>query len=66
MVNEYNNTYRTMKVKPVDIKDNTYIDSVKEVDDKIPKLTSVIMPKYQNTKTFLLKDILQISQKKFL
>ena len=66
MVNEYNNTYRTMKVKPVDIKDNTYIDSVKEVNDKIPNLTSVIMPKYQNTKTFLLKDILQISQKKFL
>ena len=66
MVNEYNNTYRTMKVTPVDIKDNTYIDSVKEVNDKIPNLASVIMPKYQNTKTFLLKDILQISQKKFL
>ena len=41
MVNEYNNTYRTMKVTPVDIKDNTYIDSVKEVNDKIPNLTSV-------------------------
>ena len=39
MFNEYNNTYRTMKVKPVDIKDNTYIDSVKEVNDKIPNLT---------------------------
>ena len=26
MVNEYNNTYyRTIKMKPVDVKDNTYI-----------------------------------------
>ena len=29
IVNEYNNTYhRTTKMKPVDIKDNTYIDEV--------------------------------------
>ena len=28
-VNEYNNTYRrTIKMKPVDVKDNKYIDSV--------------------------------------
>ena len=28
IVNEYNNTYhRTIKMKPVDVKDNTYIDS---------------------------------------
>ena len=27
IVNEYNNTYhRTIKMKPVDVKDNTYID----------------------------------------
>ena len=37
-VNEYQNTYhRTTKVKPVDVKDNAYIDSDKEVDDKDPK-----------------------------
>ena len=31
MVNEYNNTYhRTIKMKPVDVKDNTYIDSNKK------------------------------------
>ena len=30
IVNEYNNTYyRTIKIKPVDVKDNTYIDSIK-------------------------------------
>ena len=38
IVNEYNNTYhRTIKMKPVDVKDNTYIDSKKEVNDKDPK-----------------------------
>ena len=40
---EYNNTYhRTIKMKPADVKDNTYIDSTelhskKEVSDKDPK-----------------------------
>ena len=29
IVNEYNNTYhRTIKMKPVDVKDNTHIDSI--------------------------------------
>ena len=38
IVNEYNNTYhRTMKMKPVDIKVNTYIDSIKDVYDNDPK-----------------------------
>ena len=37
-VNEYNNTYhRTIKMKPVDVKDNTYIDFEKEVNNKDPK-----------------------------
>ena len=31
IVNEYNNTYhRTIKMKPVDVKDNTCIDSNKK------------------------------------
>ena len=38
IVNENNNTYhRTIKMKPVDVKDNTYIDFGKEVNDKDPK-----------------------------
>ena len=38
IVNEYNNTYhRTIKIKPDDVKDNTYIDFKKEVNDKDPK-----------------------------
>ena len=38
IVNEYNNTYhRTIKMKPVDVNDNTYIDFEKEVNIKDPK-----------------------------
>ena len=38
IVNGYNSTYhRTIKMKPVDVKSNTYIDSNKEVNDKDPK-----------------------------
>ena len=38
IVDEYNNTcHRTIKMKPVDVKGNTYIDFEKEVNDKDPK-----------------------------
>ena len=38
IVNKYNDTFhRTIKMKRVDVKDNTYIDSKKEVNDKDPK-----------------------------
>ena len=38
IVNEYNNTYhRTIKMKPIDVKDNTYIDFENKVNDKDPK-----------------------------
>ena len=38
IVIECNNTYHIkIKMKPVDVKDNTYIDSSKEVNDKDPK-----------------------------
>ena len=43
IVNEYNNTYhRTIKMKPVYVKDNTYIDLEKEVNNKDPNLKLVI------------------------
>ena len=39
IVSEYNNTYhRTIKMKPIDVKDNTLINFAKEVNDKDPKL----------------------------
>ena len=38
IMGEYNNTYhRTIETKPVDVKDNTYIDFQKEVNNKYPK-----------------------------
>ena len=38
IVNKYNNTYHsTIKMKPVDVKSNTYIDSSKEINDEDPK-----------------------------
>ena len=38
IVNGYNNTqHTTIKMKPVDVKGNTYIDSVKKVNDNDPK-----------------------------
>ena len=38
IVNEYNNTYhRIINMKPIDVKDNTYINIDKEANDKDPK-----------------------------
>ena len=52
IVNEYNNTkHRTTKTKPIDVKDNTYIDFGKEVDDNDPKFKvgdHVRISKYKN------------------
>ena len=52
IVGEYNNTYhRTIKMKPIDVKDNTYIDFKKEVNDKDPKFKvgdHVRISKYKN------------------
>ena len=38
LVNKHNNTkHRTIKMKPIDVKDNTYNDFGKEVNDNDPK-----------------------------
>ena len=67
IVNEYNNTYhRAIKRKPVVAKDNSYIDSSKEVNDKYPKFQVGDHARTSKFKIFLLKNILQISLKKFL
>ena len=52
IVKKYNNTYHTsIKMKPVDAKDNTYIDFKKESNDKNPKFKvgdRVRISKYKN------------------
>ena len=52
IVKEYNNKYHTLvKMKPVDVKDNTYIDFKKEINDKDPKFKAgdhVRISKYKN------------------
>ena len=52
IVDEYNNTYhRTIKMKHVNVEDNTYIDFKKEVNDKDPKFKvghHVRISKYKN------------------
>ena len=62
IVGEYNNTYhRIIKMKPVDDKDNRYIDFKKEVSDKDSKFKvsdHVRISKYKN--------IYQTSLKKYL
>ena len=52
IVSEYNNTYhRTIKMKPIDVRDDMNIDSKKEVSDKDPKFKvgdHVRISKYEN------------------
>ena len=54
ILNEYDNTYhKTIKMKPVDVKDNTYIESMElsRSNDKDPKFKvedHVRIPKYKN------------------
>ena len=52
IVDEYNNTYHTtIKMKPIDVKDNTYINTNKEINNKDPKFKVgdyVRISKYKN------------------
>ena len=51
-VNEYNNTYNEiMKMKPIDVKGNTYINSIKDLNPKFQALDHVGI-----TKTFFAKE----------
>ena len=51
IINKYNNEYyKTVKMKPVDVKSNTYIESSKEINNKNPK--------------FKIGDIVKISKHK--
>ena len=52
IMDEYNNTYHTtIKMKPINVKDNTYINTSKEINNKDPKFKvgdHVRISKYKN------------------
>ena len=52
IVDKYNNTYHsTIKMKPINVKDNTYINTAKEINNKDPKFKvgdRVRISKYKN------------------
>ena len=52
IVDEYNNTYHTtIKMKPIDVKDNTYINASKKLNYKDPKFKvgdCIRISKYKN------------------
>ena len=59
IVHKYNNKkHRTIKMKPIDIKDNTYIDFGKEVNDNDPKFKVGDHVRISKYKKNLLKAIL--------
>ena len=67
IVNQYNNTiHRTMKMKPIEVTDDSFAEIMKNQIKKILKLKLVIILEFLSTKIFLLKDMLLIVQKKFL
>ena len=67
IVGEYNNPYhRTIKMKPVDVKNNIYTDFKKEVNDKDPKFKVGEHVRTSKYKNISLKDTHQTDLKKFL
>ena len=66
-VNKCNNTYHsTIKMKPVDVKWSSYIDSSKEMNNKGPKFKTGDIARISKYKMLLQKVTLQIGLKKFL
>ena len=66
-VNKYNSTvHRTIKMKPIDITSDSYAECNEDFNKKDPKLKVGDHVKFRNTKTFLLKDMLQIDRERFL
>ena len=57
ILNEYNNTYhRTIKMKAIDVKDNTSINIGKKVNDKDPKFKNVDHTRISKYKNIFAKD----------
>ena len=67
IVNKSSNTvHESITMKLIDVTSDSFAEYNEHPYKKTLNLKLVIMLEFQNTKTFLLKDTLQISQKKFL
>ena len=56
IVNEYYNAYhKSVKMKPIEVKDNTYFDSMKDVNDKDPKFKVGDHPRISKYKSIFAK-----------
>ena len=65
IVNENNDIIQNL-MKPIDVKNNTYISFGKEIYDKNPKYKIADHVRISKHKNILLKDTLEIGRKKFL
>ena len=67
IVNKYSKiVHRSIKMKLIDVTPDSYAECNEDSNDKDPKFKVGDHVRIQNTKTFLLKDTLQMGQKKFL
>ena len=66
IVDNYNTYHRTIKIKPVDVKDNTYVDFPKDINEKDPKFKVADHVRISKCKNIFLKDIFQVGLMKFL
>ena len=58
IVNKYNNTYHSkIKMKPVDVKSSTYIDSSKDDNENDPKLKIGYIAKISKYKNIFTKSL---------
>ena len=65
IVNENNDIIQNL-MKPIDVKNNTYISFGKEIYDENPKYKIADHVRISKHKNILLKDTLEIGRKKFL
>ena len=65
IVNKYNNTvHKTFKMKPIEVT-SYMLNKMKIQVKRILNLKLVTVLEFENTKTFWLKDTLQVSRKTF-
>ena len=56
IVNKYNEYHSIIKMKPVDVKSKTYINSSKEINDKDPEFKIGDIVRISNYKNIFAKD----------